>query len=390
MKKLLCMLLVAVLCLGIVGNVDVQAAKKAKPTQWEEENGRVKDEHEYYIVKAKKPYYVGQQKSSYLKKVSGKYDEILYLGDTYYLGDKAASYKISSKKIAKVVEDELVPLKQGLFTLTSPDGKKTRFAVTTFNDGKDVIKAKNEIEFNEIFDAEEAKKEVKTISDAIDLIRYRGFVYGFSEPYSQWVDSWTWLQSGKSIYDYNIGVCCDISQLMNYLLVEDFEDMGEVLISGSQGHVYNYYFEDGYYYLFDATNIIADRMNGVINSVEFYQQFIYKCKDFDEIKTHVFRNSNINANYLITMTSFMGHDYRAATANNGCFVKSIDEVYNGSVQVEFKMEDVVYDHTVVLWQDPKLDNVKFIRVPNEELPITMRMSRTAVYGNTVKMVKKHK
>ncbi len=52
--------------------------------------------------------------------------------------------------------------------------------------------------------------------------------------------------------------------------------------------------------------------------------------------------------------------------------------------------DVVYDHTVVLWRDPKLDNVKFIRVPNEELPITMRMSRTAVYGNTVKMVKKHK
>ncbi len=84
MKKILCMLLAAVLCIGILGNLDVQAAKKINLGN-DDENSLDIVNYDYYKVKAEKTYYVGQQKSSYLEKNKGKYDKVLYFLDTYYL-----------------------------------------------------------------------------------------------------------------------------------------------------------------------------------------------------------------------------------------------------------------------------------------------------------------
>ncbi len=403
MKKILCMLLAAVLCIGILGNLDVQAAKKiVYKTNGDNDPNSVDDgEYDYYEVKAKKSYYVGQQKSSYLKKVSGKYDTVLYFGDTYYLGDDASSCKISNTKVAKIVGDEIVPLKQGLFTLTLANGKQKKFAVTTFNDGKDVITARsndcyNWYTYKYCYDAEELKSRVKTITDALDILVLRGYYYDYNEPFSQWDSNWnwSWLESGKTLLEMNHGVCCDISAVMNYLLVDDFEDMGVIWISGNQGHVFNYYYEDGYYYIFDATILTSDAMNGTVNTSNGnkYQEYIHKCKNLDDVKDVVFNKMGISKtmNYLVAMVSSQGHDYVEATYNESCcHGYTIDQIMDGKVHFRWGLDEVAYKGLTVLYKNKNVD-FDIISFKSEEIPVEVRMSKTAVYGNMVKMVKKHK
>lgn len=394
MKNIKKVFLVTFIMVMIMGVIPVSAkSKKVKdvPNEWNVD----KENYEFYIEKAEKPYYVGQQKSSFLKKNAGKYDTVLYLGQSYYLGENASEYSSSNTKVIKVVGDELVPMKQGLATLTTPEKKEIRIAVTTYNDNKNVITAMSDNKdlANHYYDAEDLKRDVKTISDAISVIMYRNYYYDYNEPFSQWdlIDhNWSWLESGKTCLEMNHGVCCDIAQVMNYLLVDDFEDVGVFWISGKQGHIFNYFYEDGYYYIFDATRVTGDDQK-MYKDVSDYQNYIYKCKNIDEVKDVIFSDKQgiqKKLNYLVAMVSSQGHDYIEATYNESCCHASHEDVFDKKIHFKWGLDEEAYKGLTVLYLNPNC-NCEVVSIPAEDIPVSMRICRTAVYCDTVRMVKKN-
>jgi len=185
---------------------------------------------------------------------------VVYLGLPYYLpklNGKAAYYSVSDTELANIEGNALVPLKQGTFILTGYDSEKKKLfdktvAITTYNDGKDVMNAKS-FEYIDLWRYDNAKDvyywrdAINTISDMCYYLQARTFTYDFSrEPQFCCVNNWQWTAEPEAIFSYSGGVCVQVAQMGNYMQANNFEDWGNILVFGNQGHIFNWYYEDGY------------------------------------------------------------------------------------------------------------------------------------------------
>jgi len=341
------------------------------------------------------PYFVGKESSSFLAGVS--YDSVVYLGVPKLL-EEGYSYTSSDESIAVINGREFQPKTQGLTTLTKYDSdgnavSEEIIAVTTFNDGKDVLKASSMKEYNgswyEIFDARAAKLMINTITDMVDFLTARWMVYdGAKEPLLTGTDGynsgdWQWTAPGYEIYDYNGGVCVQVCQLADYMLADNFEEWGNILVFGNQGHIFNWFYEDGYYYIMDFTEVISDNQWGGYSYRERrnYTKSIKKFTSVDEVKKYITSEKvDTTQNYLVVMYSNLGHDYMPCWADGG--MHDSRAVFDGGY-TEYAFEDEVFDSLEILYIDESLD-IHVVSCQTEDLPSTVRMQRTGCYGTGVK------
>ena len=319
----------------------------------------------YYrsVVKTETPYYVGKEKTSFLK--GKEYDEVLYLGMPYYLptlNEKAAYFSISDEEVATIEGNSLVAKKQGMVTVTAYNSKKkslgkTVFAVTTYNDGKDVINTlsleKTDLwRWKNLRDVEYWKTNVNTIQDMCYYLQAKNFVYDFNkEPEFLGVNRWQWTADAKTIFDMSGGVCVQAAQMGNYMLADNFEEWGNIIVFGNYGHIFNWYYEDGYYYIMDFTDVISD--NTWNNSGEWkdYTSSIMKFKSIKEIKSWITKEKvDTKENFLVCMYSNLGYDYMPCWLDEGCAdSKAVNEGRNAEV-AHFGFLDIVFEKMTILYQ----------------------------------------
>lgn len=349
------------------------------------------------VTEVEMPYYVGKQKTSFLK--DKEYDKVLYLGIPYYLpmlDNKAVYFSSSDDSIATIDGNELIARKQGLVTVTAYNAKKkeigeTVFAVTTYNDGKDVINAKSLdyseklYEWDNMKNPEYWRTTVNTIQDMCFYFQAKQFTYSFNEPDFCGDAEWQWTADPETIFAYNTGVCVQIAQMGNYMLADNFEDWGNILVFGNQGHIFNWYYEDGYYYVVDFTEVASKNasMGGLVETYYDCTDMIHKFKSISQIKEWIVSEKvDTTQNYLVVMYSNQGHDYMPAWKDGGCFgigTRNLNENKNTETAV-FGFQDIVYDELTVLYEREGL-NMELRGYSFEEMP--PRLEGRGVYGYKV-------
>lgn len=349
----------------------------------------------FVTVEKENPYYIGKQETSWIDSMEGKYDFVVYLTLPLYLPQRYGtknSYSISDSTIAIINGYELVPLKQGIveLTITKEDGstQTERIAITDYNDGMDVANKKSFsyeelVAFQEMKNAEQWRDMINTIPDMIMYLEARLYCYDNREPDFCGIDGWQWTPSGDAISTYNGGVCVQVAQCANYMLAGNFEDWGNIIVFGNQGHIFNWFYEDGKYYIMDFTQVISD--NCQYSNVTAYRTFRNSIESYDslnEILEYVqCQKVNCAQNYLVCMYSCQGHDYMPLWKDAGISGSNI--LYEcPEDEYIFGFEDVVMDDLVVLWQDPNI-NITIRGYTAEELNLALRASNVATYSSQV-------
>ncbi len=351
-----------------------------------------------YIEVQYSPYYVGKQDSSYLESVKGQYDSVLYLTDKLYVG--SSDVVIEDTSVALLDDFFVVPLKQGITAITV-DGETKKYAVTTYNDGKDVSKASS-MKYDEsdafmyCYDAETWRQNIHTVRDMVAYIYGRNFCYTFTEPEGWYGDGWVWTVDGGSICNYNTGVCAEITELACYMLANDFEEWGTILKLGTSGHIFNYFYEDGIYYVVDFTDLTSSNCGGTQQRMQNYDKndikekvdefmknpdFFKKCDSLDEVKDHINRkySSQIGSSMAAAiLISNMGRDYYAINYSK-CYssVDGYEKVIQGKQNGELLLEEILEGNVEILYI---CDNFKVRYIPTSDVPIALRLIKTACYG----------
>lgn len=347
-------------------------------------------------------YFIGRENyeenigyfNKYLTEDAGK----LYIKKKMYLPDiipEGTAYcLVSDESIAKIEDNALVGYKQGTFSLICYDANMSvlnekTYIVSTYNDSlEDISKhlsistrsAENNYTTVDMRDVHYCREAVSTIMDMSYLLQMRGFTYDFSkEPdfgalqYDVTDETkWNWTADAETIFDMNGGVCIQVAQLATYMLADDFEDWGVVMIEGRQGHIFNWFFEDGKYYVFDYTEVISDNC---YRGYEFEERFGYK--DYSN-KVHVFDNIedfkhwcitdkvDITQNYAVFMYSCQGHDF-IPTNINSVMSDSWGVVDGEKEEVLLCYQDIVMEDLVVFYL-MEGSNAEFVSIPSSEVP----------------------
>jgi hypothetical protein len=102
-------------------------------------------------------------------------------------------------------------------------------------------------------DYEKTAQTIATLPDAVNYflrseIRYElEFVYNMINGFNYHKSAWQVIKDGY-------GQCVELSNLMHYLLLDDYDEIGYVAVAtDSLSHVMIYILEDGYYYLIDPS-----------------------------------------------------------------------------------------------------------------------------------------
>ena len=106
---------------------------------------------------------------------------------------------------------------------------------------------------------DEIADRIATYADLIQYLHQKGFVTDNGdlkftyEGYQFYVN-----RSAQTVFNNNKGNCGGGSNLVNYILRDDYDSQGYVQESGEQGgHVYNFFISDSVYYFADLTQIIG-------------------------------------------------------------------------------------------------------------------------------------
>ena len=100
------------------------------------------------------------------------------------------------------------------------------------------------------------QEEISTVSEVMAYLKMVHYRYDEREGIMGFVhDGWTNSCDPRMNIVNNYGVCCETSCVVAYLLADDYEEVGFVIVHGDYGHQYNYIKDyDGTYYLVDFTD----------------------------------------------------------------------------------------------------------------------------------------
>ncbi|MDF2544652.1 MAG: hypothetical protein K0S47_4370 [Herbinix sp.] len=175
---------------------------------------------------------------------------------------------------------------------------------------------------------------------------------------------WEHHKPGEMAIKTNEGCCATNSNLLNYLLQGDYEEVGFMAYSQSDGsgHVYNYIKDRGKYYLIDLTHYRNDFMN---TAVEDGRIEGYKRTDFIAGNIHEADNLLNYANYCIARFNNPPVVFSAYLAPN---VLPIDSLRIKD-QIEIVYPDSWKDKVEIVYDNPN-DNMRYGFVaPPEKYPI---------------------
>ena len=119
---------------------------------------------------------------------------------------------------------------------------------------------------------DEVAEKIDTLADLIQYLHQKGFVFGSGDLQFRYGPCiWSVNRSAQVVFEDNVGNCGGGSNLANYILRGDFEEQGYVKHSwNANGHITNYFMQDGLYYFFDLTMIT----NREYQNLERYEMFV--------------------------------------------------------------------------------------------------------------------
>lgn len=137
-------------------------------------------------------------------------------------------------------------------------------------------------EIQEMVDAnlslEEVAEKISTIADLAEYLQRRGYSQDnrgdlkFQQDGVQWHTS----RSAATVFAENKGNCGAGSNLANYILQGDYEEQGYIHYAGNLGgHIFNYFYQDGRYYVMDLTTLFFwSPVKAVDNLEDFAESYI--------------------------------------------------------------------------------------------------------------------
>ena len=104
------------------------------------------------------------------------------------------------------------------------------------------------------------QKKISTVSEFMYWLDISNYHYDEIEGLMGYVrDGWSVNNSPEVCIDVGFGVCCETSCVLAYMLADDYDEVGFVLITGDYGHQYNYIKDGGKYYFVDFTDFTSGR-----------------------------------------------------------------------------------------------------------------------------------
>ena len=194
---------------------------------------------------------------------------------------------------------------------------------------------------------EEKQTKIDTLYEALQLYQIGGF-YGSDDNVRIFENGYSW-EHHKPGYDAvrtNHGCCASCTDWLNYILKDDYDEMGFIgTCSLTGGHVFNYIKQDGWYYFVDLTKWYAENWN--CNAVESGDLSDYAHSD--RIYGNIHRAASLDAfvNYILDASGDppgIIDTYRAAD------VAAMTEVWTADGGIQLIYADNV--EITVLYDDP--------------------------------------
>ncbi len=117
------------------------------------------------------------------------------------------------------------------------------------------------------------QEKISTVSEFMFWLYISDYHYDEIEGMMGYVrDGWSVSNSPELCIDVGFGVCCETSTVLAYMLADDYEEVGFVLITGDYGHQYNYIKDGGKYYFVDFTDFTSNK-NGNVEMEDIWKQW---------------------------------------------------------------------------------------------------------------------
>ena len=354
-----------------IDNVDSEQEQSA-----EEANGGI--DCPEIIVNDKKVDTVSALRSSFLKDTQKEMDPDSYKKTvTVYLGHPRIMedyenfdgfWYSSDPEIATAENAIITGWKEGIceVEVKSREGQTIEtfhIIVTTFNDGKDANHFKvNEPDYYKTDDAwytpsdpEWVRENCNTILDFVIYLQDRRFIYFPDAPIMVTGQScWTWAEAGDVVLTNNYGVCCDVANAASYVLANDYERWGFVCITGGEGHIYNWFFEDGTFYIIDFTRVISDNRDNMKNSPESYMIMSFGAESPEKEKELLDQflecNTNLENCFVSLWVEATGYDFQPAIVLSWCH----EGPYNAENKYIALEKEVLEERTIIGYVNPEV------------------------------------
>ena len=315
--------------------------------------------------------------------------EVIYLGKPRKLDNKQQSdceWTSSDDTVAYVRNGIVTGLKEGVVTIFQKRDNKTTgewtFAVTTFNDGRqpEFSYCLEKEDFDELLWGEHGaptpeylRDNINTIHDVITYIHSCGFSRSVDMPiHSNEVTDWYWSTPGSSVILENQGITEDLTSMAGYLLENDFEDWGYIANFGYNLKILNWFYEDGFYYVFDFAKVLSD----IRNDIHDASYEIYKTDNLDDLGTYVSGIIDTERTIVSVMFSANGHSYPPAYGFS--YMHDSSQIYYEHSRI--MLEDIVLDNSRILFTNPAFD-YEIVGVPASEMPDNLPLySENCRYG----------
>ena len=245
------------------------------------------------------------------------------------------------------------------------------------------------------------QKKISTVSEFMYWLDVSNYHYDEIEGLMGYVrDGWSVSNSPEICIDVGFGVCCETSCVLTYMLADDYEEVGFVLITGDYGHQYNYIKDGGKYYFVDFTDFtsgIDHRMprediwkewkdkicfwSG--NSLDSKAAKKAACQhDNYDWETNGSSRAKYDLNWnkehtaaILTIPCYEGMYVPPSTYRDDCY-QMLDEgieingkkYYLNKVYIGFQKEVIKDVHTLFINSDYKHAKWKLIGIPVKEIP----------------------
>ena len=113
---------------------------------------------------------------------------------------------------------------------------------------------------------EQKQEEISTLYEAIQLFKISGFTYTEDNVNIMENDiHWEHHKPGRDAVRTNTGCCAADTNWLNYILSGDYDEMGFLAYSKADGngHIFNYIYQDGYYYFIDLTGFEEENVSAL-------------------------------------------------------------------------------------------------------------------------------
>ena len=207
---------------------------------------------------------------------------------------------------------------------------------------------------------EQKQEEISTLYEAVQLFQISGFTS--SEDNVSVVEengfSWEHHKPGYDAVRTNTGCCAACADWLNYILSGDYEQVGFIgwTLPDGNGHVFNYIFQDGWYYFIDLTHY-----EGGLMTTETGDMGTYRYLEYPAGSVHMARTPEDFVKYYLKTTKEPPAVFDFYQAENVLPIAS-EEDENGHITVYYPEG---YDFRIIDGINPAAVDIQIVAGPEK-------------------------